>query len=155
MPIAARLDELGKPAWIALMVLGFIVFWPLGLAMLFFLIGSGRMGCRYPGSDRWNHKMERLQQKLDWMKGRADERGFGFGGSQGPFGGRGPSAGSSGNSAFDEYRADTLKRLEQEQQEFKDFLERLRFAKDKTEFDAFMAERRNRPADPPAAPTQG
>ena len=32
MPIAAKLDELGKPAWIALMVLGFIVWWPLGLA---------------------------------------------------------------------------------------------------------------------------
>ena len=29
MPIAAKLDELGKPAWIVLMVLGFIVCWPL------------------------------------------------------------------------------------------------------------------------------
>ena len=28
MPIVAKLDELGKPAWIALMVLGFYVFWP-------------------------------------------------------------------------------------------------------------------------------
>ena len=37
-------------------------------------------------------------------------------------------------------------RLEEEQREFRDFLERLRFAKDKTEFDQFMAERRNRPA---------
>ena len=31
MPIVAKLDELGKPAWIALMVLGFYVFWPIGL----------------------------------------------------------------------------------------------------------------------------
>ena len=46
---------------------------------------------------------------------------------------------------FDEYRADTLRRLEEEQREFRDFLDRLRFAKDKTEFDQFMAERRNRP----------
>ena len=53
---------------------------------------------------------------------------------------------SSGNHAFDEYRTETLKRLEEEQREFREFLERLRFAKDKTEFDAFMAERRNRPA---------
>ena len=37
-------------------------------------------------------------------------------------------------------------RLEEEQREFRDFLDRLRFAKDKTEFDQFMAERRNRPA---------
>ena len=54
--------------------------------------------------------------------------------------------GSSGNRAFDEYREETLKRLEEEQKEFKDFLDRLRFAKDKTEFDQFMTERRNRPA---------
>ena len=53
---------------------------------------------------------------------------------------------SSGNHAFDEYRTETLRRLEEEQREFKEFLERLRFAKDKTEFDQFMAERRNRPA---------
>ena len=52
---------------------------------------------------------------------------------------------SSGNRAFDEYREETLRRLEDEQREFKDFLERLRFAKDKTEFDAFMNERRGRP----------
>jgi hypothetical protein len=51
---------------------------------------------------------------------------------------------SSGNHAFDEYRAETLRRLEEEQREFRDFLDRLRFAKDKQEFDQFMAERRNR-----------
>ena len=33
--------------------------------------------------------------------------------------------------------------------EFRDFLERLRMAKDKAEFDQFMADRRNRPADAP------
>ena len=52
---------------------------------------------------------------------------------------------SSGNRAFDDYRAETLKRLEDEQREFKEFLERLRFAKDRAEFDQFMAERRQRP----------
>ena len=66
--------------------------------------------------------------------------------------GRG-SAPSSGNRAFDEYRSETLRRLEEEQREFREFLDRLRFAKDKTEFDQFMAERRNRPEpeSPPAA----
>jgi hypothetical protein len=54
---------------------------------------------------------------------------------------------SSGNRAFDEYRAETLRRLEDEQREFKDFLDRLRHAKDKAEFDEFMAERRRRPQD--------
>ena len=52
---------------------------------------------------------------------------------------------SSGNRAFDEYRIETLRRLEDEQREFRDFLDRLRMAKDKAEFDQFMAERRNRP----------
>lgn len=60
---------------------------------------------------------------------------------------------SSGNRAFDEYRADTLKRLDEEQRGFAEFLERLRSAKDKSEFDAFMAERRTRPA-PEAPPEQ-
>ena len=52
---------------------------------------------------------------------------------------------SSGNRAFDDYRSETLQRLEEEQREFKEFLERLRFAKDRAEFDQFMSERRNRP----------
>lgn len=48
---------------------------------------------------------------------------------------------STGNSAFDAYKADTLRRLEQEQDKFEAFLERLRDAKDKAEFDQFMDER--------------
>lgn len=48
---------------------------------------------------------------------------------------------TTGNSAFDAYKADTLRRLEQEQQDFEAFLERLREAKDKSEFDQFMDER--------------
>ena len=134
MPIAAKLDEMGKPAWIALMILGFLAWWPLGLAILAFIIGSGRMGCaHYHGTDRWQRKMERLQEKMERMRGR--------------MGGGGPESWgfrSSGNRAFDEYRSDTLRRLEEEQQEFREFLDRLRHAKDKVEFDQFMAERRNR-----------
>ena len=48
-----------------------------------------------------------------------------------------------------------MKRLEDEQQEFKDFLHRLRHAKDKAEFDQFMEERRRRPPDPPAGDPDG
>ena len=139
MPITAKLDEFGKPAWIALIVLGFIAWWPLGLTVLAFTIWSGRMGCGYHGGhDRW-------QRKMDWMRSRM------AGGPAGPSGGLGCPP--SGNHAFDEYRSDTLRRLEEEQREFREFLDRLRFAKDKTEFDAFMAERRNRPA-PESPPTQ-
>ena len=147
MPITAKLDEFGKPAWIALTVLGFMAWWPIGLATLAFTIGSGRMGCGYRGQDRWQHKMERMQSKMDWMRSK-------MGGA--PGGSPWNSQPSSGNRAFDDYRTETLRRLEDEQREFKDFLERLRFAKDKTEFDAFMNERRGRPdneapqATPPA-----
>ena len=148
MLIAEKLDELGKPAWIALMILSFIVFWPVGLAVLAFLIWSGRMGCgHYASYDRWQHKMTRMQEKVDRMR----ERGPRHGGGLGSWGGGTPS---SGNRAFDEYRSETLRRLEEEQQEFRDFLDRLRFAKDKTEFDAFMNERRNRASSGPA-PAEG
>jgi hypothetical protein len=57
-----------------------------------------------------------------------------FGGGFGPFH-------STGNRAFDEYREETLRRLEEEANEFQSFLQRLRHAKDKAEFDQFMAER--------------
>jgi hypothetical protein len=153
MPIVAKLDELGRPAWIALMILGFIVWWPAGLAMLAFIIGSGRMSCwNHHGMDHWQRKMERMQAKMDRMRGWMGPGGGGWGGR-----GAGDTWGyprSSGNHAFDEYRAETLRRLEEEQREFRDFLNRLRHAKDKAEFDQFMAERRNRPPEPDAAPEQ-
>lgn len=123
-----KLDEWGRPAWIGLMVVSFILFWPVGLAVLAFLLWSGRMGCgsrahrgRWPS--RFADKMERTAQA--W----GDEVRSSFGGS-------------SGNRAFDEYREATLRRLEDEQREFREFLDNLRHAKDRAEFDQFMAERR-------------
>jgi len=153
MVLVEKLDELGKPAWIALMVLGFFVWWPLGLVTLAFILGSGRMamGCwghNYDGGrwerhmGRWQSKMERMQEKMDRLRNRMEQRG----GPSGP-GWSGGDPRSSGNRAFDDYRTETLRRLEEEQREFKEFLERLRFAKDRAEFDQFMAERRNHPHD--------
>jgi hypothetical protein len=129
--VVATLDDWGRPAWIAVMVLGFILFWPLGLAILAYMIWSGRMGCGRHGD------MAR------WQRHWADKWDRGM---RGGFH-------SSGNRAFDEYREETLKRLEEEQREFREFLERLRKAKDKQEFDQFMAERRARPESdsPPGA----
>lgn len=112
------------PMWIAAVVVGFILWWPIGLALLFYTLWSGPM-CRR----NWDEKFDRFRSRMS--------EGFRF---DGP---------SSGNRAFDEYRSETLKRLEDEQREFKDFLYRLRHAKDKAEFDQFMAERRNRPQTPP------
>lgn len=142
MPIVAKLDEFGRGAWIAFTVLGFIVWWPLGLATLAFTLGSGRMGCGHAG--RYEYRMSRLQDKMERLRQRMGGEGGGFGGGWN----RGPA---SGNRAFDEYRHETLRRLEDEQREFQDFLGRLRMARDKAEFDQFMAERRAGDVTPPPA----
>jgi hypothetical protein len=48
------------------------------------------------------------------------------------------------NSAFEEYRAAELARLEEEERAFHDYLERLRSARDREEFEAFMRDRQIR-----------
>jgi len=105
------LDERGKGAWIGAMVLGFIFFWPVGLALLAYMIWSKRMFTGNCVAKRRNHSAAK----------------YGFK--------------STGNAAFDSYKADTLRRLEDEQGAFEEFLQRLREAKDKSEFDAFMDDR--------------
>ena len=46
------LDERGRSAWIALAVVGFVVFWPIGLALLAYIIWSKRMRCNRWGRHR-------------------------------------------------------------------------------------------------------
>ncbi len=129
MPIVAKLDELGKPAWIALMILGFIVWWPLGFAILAYLIWSGRMGCGKHGS------------VAGWERQR-----------------RGRSAWNLVAAALE--RQPCLRRISRRDAapagrgaaRIPEFLDRLRIAKDKTEFDQFMAERRGRSARPEPQP---
>jgi hypothetical protein len=145
MTVAARLDDIGKPAWIALMIVGFLLWWPIGLVVLGYLIGSGRMGCWMHGrQDRWQRRMDRMQQGMERMQAAANSWGSGWCGPN--------RQTSSGNRAFDEYRAETLRRLEDEQRDFFEFLNRLRHAKDKAEFDQFMAERGRRNDAPPPQP---
>ena len=107
--VEAWLDDRGKGAWIAAMVLGFIFVWPLGLAILAYMIWSKRMFKHSKCRQRARHG--------HW------------------------NAHSSGNSAFDAYRDETIRRLEEERGAFEAFLKRLRDAKDKQEFDAFMEDR--------------
>ena len=130
MPIVAKLDELGKPAWIALMVLGFSC--------------SGRSASRSSpsssGVDAWAAGKVVTMSRWHHGAGMSGMRSAGTWWQ--------PPQRSSGNRAFDEYRTETLRRLEDEQREFHDFLDRLRMAKDKSEFDQFMAERRNRRPEP-------
>ena len=116
--LTGRIDEYGRPAWIAATILGFLVWWPVGLSLLAFSIWSGRMGCGRHSMERWQEKMGRMQEKMDRMRTRMHGDG-GFGFWQPP---------TSGNRAFDGYRAETLRRLEEEQREFQEFLVRLREA---------------------------
>lgn len=129
------------------MILGFIVFWPLGLAILAYMIWSGRMAFgTHRHDERWRDRLDRMNAKMEHAQDkmeRARER------MNGCFGGWRREPAPSGNRAFDEYRTETIQRLEEEQREFMDFLHRLRFAKDKAEFDQFMAERRSGAAGPP------
>jgi hypothetical protein len=118
MQLVSTLDDYGKPAWIIAMILGFLIWWPVGLGVLAYLIWSGRMGCG-----------NKMQWKQHFMQ-EARRFGGGFG-----------SFSSTGNAAFDDYRAETLRRLEEEANEFQGFLQRLRKARDQAEFDQFMAER--------------
>ena len=140
--LVEQLDDIGKPAWIALTVVSFILFWPLGLLVLGYLIGSGRMACwAHRSGDRLQRRMERMQRRMERMESAAER-----------WNRHGDYRGSSGNWAFDEYRAETLRRLEEEQREFRAFLDRLRHARDKEEFDRFMAERRRAAQGPEPQP---
>jgi hypothetical protein len=104
--------------WITLVILGFIFWWPLGFAVLAYTPWSGKMNCCGTSFGRWR------------------------GDSIGPVQNSEPHTRTSGNQAFEEYRTATLRRLEEEQRDFREFLSRLRMAADKAEFDQFMVARR-------------
>lgn len=121
-----------SPVTIALMVLGFVVFWPLGLAVLAYII--------------WGEKFGGSPEKAQayWNKGRSW-----CSSNKSQFRGHHYASTSSGNAAFDEYRAEQLRRLEEERarldaeiEAFHDYMANLNKAKDREEFDRFMNERR-------------
>ncbi|HMQ94209.1 MAG TPA: DUF2852 domain-containing protein [Amaricoccus sp.] len=103
------MDDRGRAAWIIAIVIGFVFFWPVGLALLFYVIWSKRMSCNSWGRRHHRHNRHGM--------------------------------GRTGNTAFDAYREETLKRLEEERAAFTAFLDQLRAAKDQAEFDQFMSSR--------------
>jgi hypothetical protein len=98
--------------------LAFVHFWPAGVALAALL---GWRGGFVPQNFTQANADEIVEQ-LRALGPEARER-------------------SSGNASFDAYRADTLRRLETEQQSFEEFLEHLRTARDKREFDNFLDHR--------------
>jgi biopolymer transport protein ExbB/TolQ len=118
------------PATIALMILGFVVFWPLGLAMLAYILFGERL--REFKRDV-NHKADGMFAGCGRFRGR-HRRGYD----------------STGNVAFDDWRRAELERLEEERRkldkmraDFDAYMRELRRAKDQDEFDRFMRERNN------------
>jgi hypothetical protein len=129
-----------KPQWgpltIALMVLGFVVWWPLGLAMLAYILWGEMFGGSQEKAEAWINKSKA------WCRDNHARHG-----------GPGRWGYSSGNAAFDDYRAEQLRRLDEERKrldeeihEFHEYMRNLRMARDREEFDRFMRERNsNRP----------
>jgi hypothetical protein len=110
--------ERPKPIWIAVLLLSLWISWPVGLVAFAVLIWTGRLdGWKRAGQNLWREGFRFMQPGPLW------------------------SPRASGNNAFDKYRSDTLRRLEEDEREFREFLNRLRAAKDKAEFDQFMTDR--------------
>ena len=126
-----------KPVEILAMVLGFIVYWPIGFAVLGWKFWQKKSG--YPG-DIISFGREKWEKWATWAHG-PDRWGF----AVNKWATSGFGMGSTGNRAFDEWRTTELARLEEERQklvaaerEFAEFMENLRHARDREEFERFM-----------------
>ena len=128
------------------MVLGFIVFWPIGLAILGYKFWQRRNGgpdLQTLATNKWQDARTMMSANSSWNASwgcGAMKRASRF-------------YAASGNAAFDEWRTAELARLDEErrkldeaQREFAEYVDAIRRAKDREEFERFMAERRARPA---------
>ena len=136
-----------RPAWtpatIALMVIGFMVFWPLGLAMLAYIIWGDRL-------DGFKRDANRMTDGIFAGCRRSADKAHRWGHSA-----------RTGNVAFDDWRDKELERLAEERKklddalaEFDEYARELRLAKDQEEFDRFMAHR-NKPTAPAKTDPKG
>lgn len=125
--------NLFRPAWtpltIGLMVLGFITFLPLGLAMLGYILFGERL------HQMWNEKSGSFEARMRCGSTPATSW---------------TAKTSSGNVAFDEFRAAELARLHEERRkldamrdEFDAYQRDLNRARDQEEFDRFLRNREN------------
>lgn len=121
-----------NPVSIFVMVIGFMVAWPLGLLVLAYILWGERFGWR----ERLYSFASGLRDGFVRSARRGGEGSFGF---------------SSGNTAFDAYRDRELarleaerRRLEEERRDFEAYMRHLRAARDQEEFDRFKTERARR-----------
>lgn len=124
-----------KPQWgpltILLMVLGFMLWWPLGLVVLGYIAWGEYFGGSAEKAQRYMERGRSFARNCRGPHARWNQGGF-----------------SSGNAAFDDYREEQLRRLEEERRRldeeihaFHEYMANLRKAKDREEFDRFMRDR--------------
>ncbi|MGX9146664.1 DUF2852 domain-containing protein [Mesorhizobium sp. 128a] len=131
MNTSALIRPAWTPATIALMVIGFMVFWPLGFAMLAYIIWGDRL-------DGFKRDVNRATDGIFAGCRRGSDKAARWG----------HGSARTGNVAFDDWREKELERLAEERRkldemlsEFDDYARELRRAKDQDEFDRFMANR--------------
>jgi len=115
MTTLARNKGRWTPLAVAAAVLGFVTWWPIGLAVIAYIMWGGSID---------DLARDGIEQAKTALKPATS------------------SSSTTGSTAFDEYRAETLRRLEEEQAEFDDFVAKLREARDREEFERFMADRK-------------
>lgn len=124
-------SSLIRPAWtpatVAMTVAGFMVFWPIGLAMLGYVLFG----------DRFEAFKRDANSTVDGFASACRKQGSGF-----------SKHSATGNVAFDEWRNAEIERLNDERRkldemrsEFEEELREFRRAKDKEDFDRFMVKR--------------
>jgi hypothetical protein len=100
------------PLAIFAVIMGFIVWWPLGFLAIGYVL--------------WGGSIDGLvDDAVAEVKSRMSAK---------------PAVKTTGNATFDAYKAETLKRLEDEEAAFAAYVQKLREAHDREEFDRFLAE---------------
>ena len=104
-----------SPLAIFAVIMGFVVWWPLGFLAIGYILWGGS------------------------IDGLVDDAASQLKSYMSPA--RKPAA--TGNAAFDAYKTQTLKRLEDEEAAFAAHIQKLREARDSEEFERFLSERGN------------
>lgn len=124
-----------RPAWtpvtIAMMIIGFMIFWPLGLAMLAYILWGDRLDDFKSGVERATDSVSETFSRNTYAGGKY----------------------RSGNVAFDDWHEEELTRLKEERRKLDDMIREFeehkyeaRRDKDAKEFDDFMETRKRKPA---------
>ncbi|MFK7902908.1 MAG: DUF2852 domain-containing protein [Nitratireductor sp.] len=115
-----------------MMIIGFMVFWPLGMAVLAYIL--------------WGDRLDSFKSEVSRATDNVVDGLNTFGRNSGVY----QSTARTGNAAFDEWRDGEIARLEEKRREldetrreFDEHLRELRKARDKEEFNSFMQSKKD------------